>query len=515
MEDSNMIARLFPADEVGYELALQAILMSENGSRYMPPQGATEPHCGSRESTASLEDDKGREQYHHFKWNIGGVSFRIDVSTHDENLRLYNANVDRFLQQATANEELPLGIFSIQSCPSTAAPSGAQSTNQGAIRLKQETLGRGTFAAVRCFWDVSTELDYAYKEPINKRKFREDMWNREIEIMHQISLNHVVKLIESTTEPSPQLVLEYVPCGSLEGLSLTIEESMMVLYQGLSALQNLHGRKDPIVHRDIKPANILLKCRDPLYIKLADFGLSRAQVDFTTICGTPIYLAPEVWRGKKYTPVVDIWSLGVVAFECAYDFPDYDEYRGKDWCELLVDQVNYWDNDDLISILSNDIIIMVPKSEAPSPYSKVSSIVDPGTDLQPEESVLGIDLFGQHWLQDPNYVGSTVAAMEKESRSDLSGWESWPSATSVPRTMPQSIGIQNGDDYLHQGQEHLVQNSYAIDTWHQHHDHQSEIGPSQNRSIIGTRHQERVETEWTSEEYVAARLLQGMHEGWI
>ena len=52
---------------------------------------------------------------------------------------------------------------------------------------------------------------------------------------------------------------------------------MAVLCRGLSALQDLHGRKDPIVHRDIKPANILLQCRDPLYIKLADFGLSRAQ----------------------------------------------------------------------------------------------------------------------------------------------------------------------------------------------------------------------------------------------
>ncbi|KAL5329716.1 hypothetical protein ACEPPN_003231 [Leptodophora sp. 'Broadleaf-Isolate-01'] len=618
--------------------------MSENRSRYMPPQGETEPHCGSRESTASLEDeddetasdtsapglqltfnpgpkggrgldrvhcaltfddqrrlilrdfskhgtivkydekggesrrtlvtkdDKGRELYHHFKWIIGshkvprdtkiivieiqGIGFRIDVSTHDENLRLYNANVDQFLQQATANEELPLGRFSIKSLPPTVAPSGAQTPNQGAIRLKQETLGKGAFAVVRRFWDVSTGLEYAHKEPLNKRKFREDMWNREIEIMRQISLDHVVKLIEWTTEPSPQLVLEYVPCGSLEGLSLTIEESMMVLYQGLSALHDLHGRKDPIVHRDIKPANILLQCRDPLYIKLTDFGLSRAQVDLTTICGTPIYLAPEVWRGKKYTPVVDIWSLGIVAFECAYDLPDYDEYRGKGWCELLIDQ-NYmivmdpksrgsaWYCYKEVSRLLVDSqersLTPIPvsyvkgynmadpdhstnpslrsniryRSDAPSPHSRASSIVDPGSDLQDEESVPGIDLFGQHWLQDPNCVGSTVAAMGKESDSELSGWESWPSATSVPRTIPQSVGKQNDDD-LHQGQEHLAQNSYAIDTWHQHHAHQSEISPSQNESVISTRPQERVETVWTSEEYVAARLLQGMHdEGWI
>ncbi len=364
-------------------------------------------------------------------------------------------------------------------------------------------------------------------------------------------------------------------------MPLTIEESMTVLCQGLSALQDLHGRKDPIVHRDIKPANILLQCRDPLYIKLADFGLSRAQADLATLCGTPKYLAPEVWRGRKYTPVVDIWSLGVVAFECAYDLPDYDKYRERNWCELLVDQVNDWDDDHLIGFLSNEMIIMDPKlrgsawycykevsrlpvasqerSLTPTPGSNVKSnnmadpdqhpfgpadpskgpfyhssvryissdassspsraptiVVDPGSDLQREESVPGIDLFGQNWLQDPNCVGSTIAAMGQESRSGLSGWESWPSATSVPRTIPQSVDKQNDDDYFHPGQEHLAQNSYAIDTGHHHYAHQSEIGPAQNGSVIDTRHQERAETAGTSEEYIAARLLQGMHdEGWI
>lgn len=126
---------------------------------------------------------------------------------------------------------------------------------------------------------------------------------------------------------------------------------MTVLCQGLPALHDLHGRKEPIVHRNIKLANILLQCRDPLCIKLANFGLSRAQADLATMCGTPIYLAPEVWRGRKYTSVVDIWSLGVVAFECAYGLPDHDDgYRGTDWCELLVDQVNDWDDDDLIGL---------------------------------------------------------------------------------------------------------------------------------------------------------------------
>lgn len=173
--------------------------------------------------------------------------------------------------------------------------------------------------------------------------------------------DHVVRLIESTLTPSPQLVLEYVPCGSLEGLELSLEESMTVLCQGLSALTDLHGREVPIVHRDIKPGNILLQSADPLHIKLTDFGLSRASNDLTTLCGTPLYLAPEVYTKTSYTPAVDIWSLSVVVFECACDLPDNCGYKGRDWCEMLVDQVNDWEDGDLIGLLSSTMMVMDPK----------------------------------------------------------------------------------------------------------------------------------------------------------
>jgi len=73
------------------------------------------------------------------------------VSTHDTHPDLYNVNVDRFLQQVSANDELPLGTLGIRSTSSTVAPSGARTPNQGPIRLKQEKLGTGHFAVVRRF----------------------------------------------------------------------------------------------------------------------------------------------------------------------------------------------------------------------------------------------------------------------------------------------------------------------------------------------------------------------------
>ena len=157
----------------------------------------------SKHGTIVEYDKKGGESRYYFTWILGGhkvprktkklvieiqgISFQIIVSTHDENPLLYIANVDRFLQEAKANDELPLGELGIQSSSSTAAPSGAHTPSQGPIRLKQETLGNGTFAVVRCFWDVSTGFEYAYKEPRDKKRFDRKMWEKEADIMGQIS----------------------------------------------------------------------------------------------------------------------------------------------------------------------------------------------------------------------------------------------------------------------------------------------------------------------------------------
>jgi serine/threonine protein kinase len=84
------------------------------------------------------------------------------------------------------------------------------------------------------------------------------------------------------------------------------------------------------VYRDIKPGNILVKHRYPLYIKFADFGLSKEGSSFTTICGSKTYVPPEIARylsspksvpTEKYKSAVNIWSLGVIILEYAYGLP--------------------------------------------------------------------------------------------------------------------------------------------------------------------------------------------------
>ena len=160
--------------------------------------------------------------------------------------------------------------------------------------------------------------------------------------------------------------------GSLDDVHaaspITFEETLAVLVQGLQALEYL--KSCGVMHRDLKPANILVSSRSPLIIiKLADLGLAKddrnGSTKFKTRVGSPLYIAPEVWKGKKepYTYAADIWSLGVVALQLAYGLPD--PKSGNWFCKIL-DFVKALDSDQLIDFLSSSMLRPEPMERLPA-----------------------------------------------------------------------------------------------------------------------------------------------------
>eukprot|EP01089_Gocevia_fonbrunei_P014279 TRINITY_DN3876_c0_g5_i1.p1 TRINITY_DN3876_c0_g5~~TRINITY_DN3876_c0_g5_i1.p1 ORF type:complete len:172 (+),score=17.73 TRINITY_DN3876_c0_g5_i1:52-516(+) len=80
----------------------------------------------------------------------------------------------------------------------------------------------------------------------------------------------------------------------------------------------LHNSMPVIIHRDLKSHNLLIDLH--WRTKVSDFGLSRiaerSVLQTMTSCGTPSWTAPEVLRGEKYTESCDVFSYGVVLWEC-------------------------------------------------------------------------------------------------------------------------------------------------------------------------------------------------------
>ncbi|KAE8376947.1 kinase-like domain-containing protein [Aspergillus bertholletiae] len=112
------------------------------------------------------------------------------------------------------------------------------------------------------------------------------------------------------------------------------------LMEGLSVLHELE-----ITHRDIKPQNILVVQKEPLLVKIADFGISKrtmeGETSLRTRAGTKDYMAPEVHglfdnttESSSYTSAVDIWSLGCLLYYALtkqVPFPKYSDLHDYYW----------------------------------------------------------------------------------------------------------------------------------------------------------------------------------------
>jgi serine/threonine-protein kinase len=150
------------------------------------------------------------------------------------------------------------------------------------------------------------------------------------EARHASALSHpgIAQVYDYGEAEAPYLVMELVDGPSLaqvlEHGPLDPGRAMDVVSQAAAGLQAAH--RAGLVHRDIKPGNLLLgPCGQ---VKITDFGICHAAgsaplTGTGTLLGTPAYLAPERVAGQAATPASDLYSLGVVAWECLAGTPPF------------------------------------------------------------------------------------------------------------------------------------------------------------------------------------------------
>ena len=200
-------------------------------------------------------------------------------------------------------------------------------------------LGAGSFGRVLLVQHKVTQAKYAIKaiDKRNKANIQEKPYfRREIEIMYRVHHPNVVKLFGHFEDNNYcYFIMEYIAGGNIYALvpktslrSVTTQQIASIMKDVISAVYFLHHMNPKIVHRDIKPENVLLDKGN--VAKLTDFGWSnymQGDNKRTTVCGTPVYLAPEIINNQGHDEHVDIWCIGVLLFEL---MAGYSPWQGDD-----------------------------------------------------------------------------------------------------------------------------------------------------------------------------------------
>lgn len=190
-------------------------------------------------------------------------------------------------------------------------------------------LGEGSYGVVYKVKKVSTGEFVAIKE-MNMSLFTDKVLvaalKTEIELMKNLQDEHLLRLYDSNYGGKyTYLVLEL--CDSdlrakmnKQGGKLSEADAIAAfshIMKGFKVLTSLG-----YIHRDIKPENTLVKGNT---YKVSDFGFScKADIDcikkLDMICGTPLYMSPQLLREQAYTAKCDIWSLGIMLYEIIFGY---------------------------------------------------------------------------------------------------------------------------------------------------------------------------------------------------
>ena len=213
---------------------------------------------------------------------------------------------------------------------------------------KYETIGKGSYSTVYKGYHQKISKIVAIKViDILEHKRHIKRFQTEIELMEKINHINIVNLYDTIyTSNYIYIIMEYCKYGDLRKFlkkrPLKENKAKRIINELISGLKYLYQQS--IVHRDLKPQNILID--NNFTIKISDFGLAKIHNEdenslMNTICGSPMYMAPEIMKYNKYDSKADLWSVGIIFYELLtgrtpFQVNSHEELMEKIDSELIV-----------------------------------------------------------------------------------------------------------------------------------------------------------------------------------
>ncbi|XP_027919222.1 mitogen-activated protein kinase 15-like isoform X1 [Vigna unguiculata] len=298
----------------------------------------------------------------------------------------------------------------------------------------EEVIGKGSYGVVCSAYDTRTGEKVAIKKINDIFEHVSDATRilREIKLLRLLRHPDIVEIKHILLPPSSRefkdiyVVFELMESDLHQVIKanddLTAEHYQFFLYQLLRGLKYIHTAN--VFHRDLKPKNIL--ANSDCKLKICDFGLARVAFNdtptaifWTDYVATRWYRAPELCGSffSKYTPAIDIWSIGCIFAELLTGKPLFPGKNVVHQLDLMTDFLGT-PSPEAIARVRNEKArryLSSMRKKKPVPFSQKFPNVDPLA-LRVLERMLAFEPkdrpTAEEALADPYFKG--LAKVERE-----------------------------------------------------------------------------------------------------
>ena len=270
--------------------------------------------------------------------------------------------------------------------------------------VNKKRIGKGSFSQIYKCKNIETNKTYALKEILIEKNKNKKQIKREFDIMRRLNHKNIVKIhdvIIDTNLNNIYFIMDYYKLGDLSQFlnHKPLKEKFTRKYikqlaNGLEYLLN-----NNILHRDLKPQNILLS--DNYIIKITDFGFATYYKDnsiINTLCGSPMYMAPEIINKNGYNIKSDLWSVGIILYEMLHG---YTPFKVDNFIDLILEIKKNKININVdISIECQTLILILCKSD-------------------PNERISWGDFFNHNWFKNDEIITDENNLMNIDFNSSL------------------------------------------------------------------------------------------------